>query len=132
MVNILKGDLILNKNTNTEHVVESVEIFNNSIVIFTDDNKCKCFPISEIIKIPKSKLAYYFLKKMNNIILSENEELYVEKKIKELKPISIKPFDYSFFENELPNLIGSTSGQTSIPFFARFCKWIGFTSFQRI
>ena len=32
------------------------------------------------------------------------------------------------FENNLPNLIGGTSGQTSVPFFTRFCKWIGLTS----
>ena len=38
MIHILKGDLILNKKTNTEHVVESVETFNNSIVVFTDED----------------------------------------------------------------------------------------------
>jgi hypothetical protein len=98
MVDILKGDLILNKKTNTEHVVESVEIFDNSIVVFTDEDKCKCFPISEIIKIPKLKLAYYFLKKLNNITLSENEESYVDERFKKLKLVSVKPFDPTFFE----------------------------------
>ena len=100
MIHILKGDLILNKKTNTEHVVESVETFNNSIVVFTDEDKCNCIPISEIIKIPKLKLAYYFLKKLNNITLSKNEESYVDERFKELKLVSIAPFDPTFFKKD--------------------------------
>jgi hypothetical protein len=128
MVEIVKGDSILNKITNTEHTVESVEMIDNFTVIFTDEDKCKCFPFSDVIKIPELKLSYYFLKKINNIVLSENEELYIEKKFKELKLVSIEPFDSNFFEDELPNLVSGTPRQTRSPFFTRLCKWVGFTS----
>ena len=40
MENINKGDSVLNTKTNTEYVVESVETYGNTTVVFTEGDKC--------------------------------------------------------------------------------------------
>lgn len=130
MVDILQGDLIYHEKSNKEYIVDSIEFVDGCGVVFTDQKHCKCFPLSDVYKIPKSKLAYFFLKKMNGTELSQQEEEYVDEKFKELKLVTIKPFNPNDFE--LPNLISGTTSQTSVPFFTRFCQWIGLPSFQRI
>ena len=84
MGNINKGDIILNTITNTEYVVESVETYGNTTVVFTEGDECTCLPISEIIKVPKSWLSSFILKKLNKSYVSDVEE---KKLIDELNPI---------------------------------------------
>jgi hypothetical protein len=92
MDNISKGDKILNTNTNVEYVVDVVETYGNTTVVFTEGVKSTCLPISEIIKIPKSWLANYFLKKLKGFEITDFEEKKFNETLIEFKPVTIKPF----------------------------------------
>lgn len=55
---IIHGTQILNKKTNTIHIVDDIEVINNETLVFTKD--MKCFPISEIkrIEVQDTSLSY--------------------------------------------------------------------------
>jgi hypothetical protein len=46
MNEIVKGSEVYHKVNNTKHIVESIESFDNIILVFTEDSKC--FPIKEV------------------------------------------------------------------------------------
>jgi hypothetical protein len=92
MENINKGDRILNINTNVEHVVESIETYGNNTVVFTKGVKCSCLPISKIIKVPKSWLSNFLLKKLNKSYVSDIEEKKFDECLSKLKLATIKPY----------------------------------------
>jgi hypothetical protein len=98
MKNISKGDKILNINTNVEYVVDVVETYGNTIVVFTEGVKSICLPISSIIKIPKSWLANHFLKTINKSYISDFEEKKFDEDLSRLKLIKINKFDPSEFD----------------------------------
>lgn len=93
MDNISKGDKILNTNTNMEYVVDVVETYGDTSVVFTEGVKSTCLPISEIIKIPKSWLSNYLLKKLSKSYISDFEEKKFDEVLMNLKPIKINKFD---------------------------------------
>jgi hypothetical protein len=92
MENINKGDSVLNTKTNTEYVVESVETYGNTTVVFTEGDKCACLPISEIIKTPKSWLSNFISKKLNKFYVSDIEEKKFDECLSKLKLVTIKPY----------------------------------------
>jgi len=92
MENINKGDSVLNTKTNTEYVVESVETYGNTTVVFTEGDKCTCLPISEIIKTPKSWLSNFISKKLNKFYVSDIEEKKFDECLSKLKLVIIKPY----------------------------------------
>jgi hypothetical protein len=93
MENINKGDSVLNTKTNTEYVVESVETYGNSTVVFTEGDKCTCLPISEIIKVPKSWLSNYLLKILNKSPISDIEEKKFCESLPNLSFVTCKPYN---------------------------------------
>jgi hypothetical protein len=92
MENVIKGDRILNTNTNTEYVVESIETYENTTVVFTEGDKCTCLPISEIIKVPKSWLSNFISKKLDKSYVNDIEEKKFDECLLKLKLVSVKPF----------------------------------------
>lgn len=98
MNNISKGDKILNTNTNVEYVVDVVETYGDTTVVFTEGDKSTCHPISEIIKIPKSWLSNYILKKMTKLYVSDFEEKKFEEVLMKLRPVKINRFDKEEFD----------------------------------
>lgn len=98
MDNITKGDKILNTNTNVEYVVDVVETYGDTTVVFTEGVKSTCHPISEIIKIPKSWLANHFLKTINKSPITEFEEKKFVDSLKKVKLVTINKFDPIEFE----------------------------------
>lgn len=93
MENIIKGDKVLNTNTNTEYVVESVETYGDITVVFTEGDKCDCLPISEIIKIPQSWLSNFLLKILNNDHISDIEEKKFCESLPNLNFVTCKPYN---------------------------------------
>ena len=93
MGNINKGDIILNTITNTEYVVESIETHENTTVVFTEGDECTCLPISEIIKVPKSWLSSFILKKLNNSYVSDVEEKKFDECLLKLNLVTSKPYN---------------------------------------
>jgi hypothetical protein len=93
MDNISKGDKILNTNTNVEYVVDVVETYGDTTVVFTEGVKSTCHPISEIIKIPKSWLANHFLKTIKKSPITEFEEKKFDESLQKLKLVKIEKFD---------------------------------------
>jgi hypothetical protein len=47
MNEIVKGSEVYHKVSNTKHIVESIESFDNVTLVFTEDSKC--FPIKEVL-----------------------------------------------------------------------------------
>ena len=93
MGNINKGDIILNTITNTEYVVESIETHENTTVVFTEGDECTCLPISEIIKVPKSWLSSFILKKLNKSYVSDVEEKKFDECLLKLNLVTSKPYN---------------------------------------
>jgi hypothetical protein len=104
MENINKGDIILNIKTNTEYVVESVETYGNSTVVFTEGDKCTCLPISEIIKAPKSWLSNFLLKILNNSHISDIEEKKFCESLPNLDFITCKPYNHGDLDKWMNDL----------------------------
>lgn len=119
------GDLVTVIKTNEIKTIIDCEIISNVELYYMSDSTA--YPSHELTKFKNLNSKEELEKK-----LLDNKELIInlidyEKRIKNWSDWLLKNSN-----NKSPNLIGSTSGQTSIPFFTRFCKWIGFTSFQRI
>lgn len=104
MDNISKGDKILNTNTNVEYVVDVVETYGDTTVVFTEGIKSTCLPISDIIKIPKSWLLNHFLKTINKSHITEFEEKKFVEDLSKLKLIKINKFDASEFDRMIKEL----------------------------
>lgn len=104
MDNITKGDKILNTNTNMEYVVDVVETYGDTTVVFTEGVKSTCHPISEIIKIPKSWLANFLLKKINKSVIDNFEEKKFDESLQKLELVKIKKFDPIQFEKMIKEL----------------------------
>jgi hypothetical protein len=104
MENINKGDIILNIKTNTEYVVESVETYGDSTVVFTEGDKCTCLPISEIIKAPKSWLSNFLLKILNNSHISDIEEKKFCESLPNLDFITCKPYNHGDLDKWMNDL----------------------------
>jgi hypothetical protein len=104
MENINKGDSVLNTKTNTEYVVESVETYGNTTVVFTEGDKCTCLPISEIIKVPKSWLSNYLLKILNKSPISDIEEKKFDECLSKLNLVTVKPFEPAEFDKWMNDL----------------------------
>lgn len=104
MENINKGDSVLNTKTNTEYVVESLETYGNTTVVFTEGDKCNCLPISEIIKVPKSWLSNFILKKLNKSYVSDIEEKKFDECLSQLNLVTVTPFEPSEFDKLISNL----------------------------
>jgi hypothetical protein len=104
MDNISKGDKILNTNTNVEYVVDVVETYGDTTVVFTEGIKSTCLPISDIIKIPKSWLLNHFLKTINKLHITEFEEKKFVEDLSKLKLIKINKFDPSEFDRMIKEL----------------------------
>jgi hypothetical protein len=94
MENIIKGDRILNINTNVEYIVESIETYNNNTVVFTEGVKCLCLPISEIIKIPQSWISNFLLKILNKSHISDIEERNFDECLSKLNLVTCKPYNH--------------------------------------
>ena len=105
MTEIKKNDIVFNTKTKKEYKVDCVETHGDFTVVFTEENKCKCFLIEDTIKLGKSKLANFFLKKFYGASLTNEEENYIDLKLNEIKPIQISPFNPDFFMSiDLPDL----------------------------
>ena len=104
MDNITKGDKILNTNTNMEYVVDVVETYGDTTVVFTEGVKSTCHPISEIIKIPKSWLANFLLKKINKSVIDNFEEKKFDESLQKLELVKIKKFGPIQFEKMIKEL----------------------------
>lgn len=104
MENIIKGDRILDINTNTEYVVESIETYDNNTVVFTEDVKCSCLPISEIIKIPQSWLSNFLLKILNKDHISDIEEKNFCESLPNLNFVTCKPYNPGDLHKWMNNL----------------------------
>jgi len=104
MENIIKGDRILNINTNTEYEVESVETYGTTTVVYTEGDKCDCLPISEIIKVPKSWLSNFISKKLNKSYVSDIEEKKFDECLSKLKLVTIKPYYSGEIDQWISNL----------------------------
>jgi hypothetical protein len=92
------GDLVYNTKTKTEHLVESIELVDDDFIIFTDD--IKCFPISDLVKLPKSKIARLFLSWFESKKLNDEDEKELDDLIKRTKPITIKICDIDEYIKE--------------------------------
>jgi hypothetical protein len=93
MENIIKGDKVLNSKTNVEYVVDIVETHGDVTVVFTEGRQTTCHPISDIIKIPKSWLANYLLKKINKSVIDNFEEKKFDESLQKLKLVKIEKFN---------------------------------------
>ena len=96
---ISQGTKIINKRTNTTHLIDEIEVINNETLIFTQD--MKCFPISEImvVKNGDSPLSYSESERMINFTnsfirvlrydlpLAEKDPSYVDKLKNMFEPI---------------------------------------------
>jgi hypothetical protein len=88
MKKLFKGDYILNSRHNTYHHVESIENFENKIVVFTEDSKC--FPLEELSKVSKSLLGNFFYKLLTKQKISEKEEMEAISKMKEMNLVWVE------------------------------------------
>ena len=104
MENINKGDSVLNTKTNTEYVVESVETYGNTTVVFTEGDECTCLPISEIIKVPKSWLSNFISKKLNKSYVSDIEEKKFCESLPNLNFVTCKPYNPGDLHKWMNNL----------------------------
>ena len=125
---------------NKKLIINDFEVFDNIILYYTNDG-C-AYPEDKLENLNSRNEEFDMntirLEIVEKISKNNNPEfiLFFSNKInKSLEGLDLingwltdENGELIIFENELPNLIGSTSGQTSIPFFTRFCKWIGFTS----
>jgi hypothetical protein len=91
------GDRIKNKKTNTIHIVESIDRFDETILVFTKD--IKYIPINDIEIVSESVISKFFIKLFKGEKLTHIEESELTNKLIELKPISILPTDPNFFKN---------------------------------
>lgn len=97
MEKIFKGDTVIDKVSGEKYLVESIEVYNNITVIFTEGVKTKCIPINQVYKI--KSLSYYFLKLFKGENLTNDEENEVTNKLKDLKPVTILPLDPNFLKS---------------------------------
>ena len=104
MENIIKGDKVLNSKTNVEYVVDIVETHGDVTVVFTEGHQTTCHPISDIIKIPKSWLANFLLKKINKSVIDNFEEKKFDESLRKLELVKIKKFDPIQFEKMIKGL----------------------------
>jgi hypothetical protein len=81
------GDLVLCKKNNTQHIVESIEIIDEKIYVFTEDSKC--FPLDRLSPSVISQQQEVFLKFSEGKKLNSKELEIFESKLKEL---NIVPF----------------------------------------
>jgi hypothetical protein len=88
MKKLFKGDYVLNSKHNTYHHVESIEDFDNKIVVFTEDSKC--FPLEEVTKVTKSLLGDFFYKLLTKQKISEKEEREAISKMKEMNLVWVE------------------------------------------
>jgi hypothetical protein len=97
MEKIFKGDTVIDKVNGEKYLVESIEVYDNITVIFTDGVKTKCVPINQVYKL--KSLSYYFLKLFKGEKLTNDEDNEVTSKLKVLKPVTILPLDPNFLKS---------------------------------
>jgi len=102
MENFNIGEKIIYLVDNTEHTIESIEIFENETVVFTQGLKTKCFPVSKIIKKPFFNISDCIEKMIEDKELTKFEQENLFKFLFEDKELIIKPFDEKLF-NDLLN-----------------------------
>lgn len=79
------GDQVLCKTNNTQHIVESIEIIDEKVYVFTEDSKC--FPLDRLSPSVISKQQEVFLKFSEGKILNPEELEIFESKLEELNII---------------------------------------------
>ena len=87
------GDLVLCKNFRTEHIVESIEVIDNNVYVFTED--VKCFPLENLLPSEFEKQKQVFLKFLDGEKLTDDEFQTFDSKLDEmnLTPFDWKPLD---------------------------------------
>ncbi len=88
MLKISIGNKIKSLSKKTTHVVESIEIFENQTVVFTED--VKCFPIEDVQKNYDSFVAEFFTKVFSGIKPTPEEEKKLQRIFKEKNIVSLQ------------------------------------------
>jgi hypothetical protein len=73
---IKKGDIIKDKKTNTKHIVESIDYYDNITLIFTEDSKY--IPIENVQKCTKTKLGDFIIGLFTNTDMGVNDSEIVD------------------------------------------------------
>jgi hypothetical protein len=77
------GDKIKNKRTNTTHIVDSIDVFDEIILIYTEDNKY--IPIDDVEFVSVSIISKYFMKLFNDEKINTDLEIKCNNELKKLK-----------------------------------------------
>ena len=77
------GDKIKNKKTNTTHIVDSIDVFDELTLIYTKDSKY--IPINDVEFVSNSIISKYFIKLFNNEKIDADLELKCNDELKKLK-----------------------------------------------
>jgi hypothetical protein len=93
MEKITKGDKIFNFLTNSEHIVEELEIIKNQEIIYTEDKKS--FSSNSVIKITHSLLGMTLIKFIEKKPLSEYENRFISDSISQylISVLELKNFE---------------------------------------
>jgi len=89
----------MNKKTNIVHIVESIDVYDEITLVFTNDSKY--IPIEDVEIVLESTIATYFIKVFKNEKIESCLELDVFNKLKKFKLIS---FNFSNKEKMLRDL----------------------------
>jgi hypothetical protein len=94
---ISHGTRIINKKTNTTHVVDGIEVINGESLVFTKD--IKCFPISEVRRIESQniQLSYSDSKNIIGFTNSLIQVLHYDLPLVEKKPSFLEKLFNKFF-----------------------------------
>ena len=101
------NDKLRNKKTNTHHIVESIDRFDDVVLIFTKDGKY--IPINDVEFVSESIISNYFIKLLNNEKIDNDLELSCTNKLKKLKLVTINKtkeqirIDLEVFKNKIKN-----------------------------
>lgn len=88
MLKLIKGDKIKSVSSKTIHIIESIEVFENQTVVFTED--VKCFPIEDVERNYDSFVSEYFTKVFSGIEPSEEDVMKLKRIFKEKNIISLE------------------------------------------
>ena len=89
----------MNKKTNIVHIVESIDVYDEITLVFTNDSKY--IPIEDVEIVLESTISIYFIKVFKNEKIEPWLELDVFNKLKKFKLIS---FNFSNKEKILSDL----------------------------
>jgi hypothetical protein len=88
MLKLTIGDKIKSLTKKSIHVVESIEVFENQTVVFTED--VMCFPIEDVQKNYDSFVAEFFTKVFSGVKPTPEEEKKLQRIFKEKNIVSLQ------------------------------------------